>query len=52
MERKRVIVELTVLTQRMTEREIERDVDHLVLPLKNVEYGQTVIDDVKVKEVE
>ena len=51
MERKKVIIELSVLTQRAMAREIEMDVDHLVLPLKNVEYGQTVIDEVNVKEV-
>ena len=52
MERKKVIIELSVLTQRMTDREIEQDVDRLVLPLRHLEYSHTVIDDVKVKEVE
>lgn len=51
MERKKVIVELSVLTQRMTGREVERDVDHLILPLRNVESGKTVIDEVTIKEV-
>ena len=51
MERKKVIIELSVLTQRAMAREIERDVEHLVLPLKNVEYGQTVIDEVEIISV-
>ena len=51
MERKKVIVELSVLTPRMTAREVEQDIDHLVLPLRNVGYRDTVIDEVTIKEV-
>ena len=51
MEKRKVTVELTVYTERMTDREIEQDVDRLVLPLRHLEYSHTVIDDVKVKEV-
>lgn len=51
MERKKVIIELSVLTRRMTDRDVERDVGRLMLPLRNVESGQTVVDDVDVKEV-
>jgi len=52
MEKKIVIVKLTVLTQRSTVREIERDMDHLVLPLRGLEYGQTAVSDVEITNVE
>ena len=51
MEKKKVLVELTVMTSHWRDRDIERDVDRLVLPLRNVESGQTVIDEVVIKEV-
>lgn len=43
MEKKKVVVELEVLTARMTSREIERDLDKLLVPLNNIETGQTTI---------
>ena len=51
MEKRKVTVELTVYTERMTDREIEQDIDRLVLPLRHLEYGHTSIEEVKVKEV-
>lgn len=51
MERKKVLIELEVLTEHWSDRDIERDIDRLVTPLRNVESGKTVIDDVNVKEV-
>lgn len=45
MERRRVTVELSVLTQRMSSREVERDVDSLVRSLKGQESGQTEVTD-------
>lgn len=51
MEKRKVIIELEVLTARMTDREIERDIDRLVLPLRDLESGQTTVKDVEVKEV-
>lgn len=51
MERKKVIVELTVLTQRFQDRDIERDIDALILPLRRKESGQTEIEDVDIKSI-
>ena len=51
MERRKVIVELSVLTMRHTDRDIERDIDRVVLPLRNIESGQTTVEDVEVKDV-
>lgn len=52
MEKRIVTVKLTVLTQRFIERDIERDIDHLVLPLKGLECGQTAIEHVEITKVE
>ena len=51
MEKKKVLVELTVLTGHWRDRDIERDIDRLMIPLRNVESGQTVIDEVEIKSV-
>ena len=51
MERKKVIVELDVRTEHWRDRDIEMDVIRLVMPLKNVESGKTVVDEVEIKEV-
>lgn len=48
MERKKVTIELTVLTSRIASRDIERDLDRLLLPLKSVESGETKVDDVDI----
>ena len=42
---------MRVSTSRMTEREIERDVDRLVLNLQGLESGATTIKEVRFKEV-
>lgn len=52
MEKKIVTVKLTVLTQRSTARDIEQDMDHLVLPLRKLESGQTAVCDVEITKVE
>lgn len=51
MEKRKIIVEIEVLTARMTDREIERDLDRLVLPLRDLESGQTTVKDIEVKEI-
>ena len=51
MEKRIVTIELEVLTARMTDREIERDIDRLVLPLRDLESGQTTVKDLEVKEI-
>lgn len=51
MERKKVVIELEVLTSRMTSREIERDLDRVLVPLRDIESGQTTVKDVEVKEI-
>ena len=51
MERKKVVIELEVFTSRMTSREIERDLDKLLVPLRDIESGQTTVKDVEVKEI-
>ena len=51
MERKKVLIELDVRTEHWRDRDIERDVIRLVMPLKNVESGNTVVDEVEIKEV-
>ena len=51
MEKRKIIVELEVLTARMTDREIERDLDRLMNPLRDLESGQTTVKDVEVKEI-
>lgn len=48
MERKKVIVELEVLTSRFVSRDIERDLDRVLLPLKEIESGETKIDKVEI----
>ena len=48
MERKKVTIELEVLTSRIASRDIERDLDRLLLPLKSVESGETKVDDVDI----
>lgn len=48
---KRVTIEMEVLTARMTDREIERDIGRLIIPLRNLESGQTTVKDVEVKEI-
>ena len=48
MERKKVIIELEVLTSRFVSRDIERDLDRVLLPLKDIESGETKIDNVEV----
>ena len=35
----------------MTDREIERDLDRLVLSLRDIESGQTTVKDVEIKEI-
>ena len=51
MEKRKVTIELEVLTARMTEREIERDLDRLLVPLRDIESGQTTVKDVEIKEI-
>lgn len=51
MESRRIILELRVLTSRMTEREIERDIDRLVMNLRDVESGETTVKEATIKEV-
>lgn len=51
MEKRKIIVELEVLTARMTDREIERDLDRLLVPLRDIESGQTTVKDVEIKEI-
>lgn len=51
MERRKVIVELSVLTDHWRDRDIERDIDGLVLPLRKRENGRTMIDEVEIKSV-
>lgn len=51
MEKRIVTIELEVLTARMTDREIERDLDRLVLSLRDIESGQTTVKDVEIKEI-
>lgn len=46
MEKKKVVVELEVLTGRMTSRDIEHDLDRVLLPLKSIESGDTTINDI------
>lgn len=48
MERKKVIIELEVLTSRFVSRDIERDLDRVLLPLKEIESGETKIDKVEI----
>lgn len=48
MERKKLIVEVSVLTQRMSSRETERDVEGMLLQLKGRENGQTTIEEIVV----
>lgn len=52
MERKKVVIELEVLTSRMTSREIERDLDRVLIPIRNIESGHTTITDTNIKSVE
>ena len=51
MEKKKVTIELEVLTSQWQDREIERDLDRLVLPLKNVESGQTRVTNIEIKAI-
>ena len=51
MEKKKVIIELEVLTARPTDRETERDIDRLVIPLLNLGIGETTVTGVDVKEI-
>ena len=51
MEKRKIIVELEVLTSRITDREIERDLDRLLVPLRDIESGQTSVQDVEIKEI-
>lgn len=51
MEKRKIIVELEVLTARMTDREITRDVERLAMNLKGIESGQTTIEEIEVKEI-
>lgn len=51
MEKKRVTIELEVLTSRMQTREIERDLDRLLLPLIDIESGDTRIDKIEITEI-
>lgn len=51
MEMKRVTIELEVLTSRMQPREIERDLDRLLLPLIDIESGDTRIDKIEITEI-
>ena len=51
MEKRIVTIELAVLTARGTDREIERDLDRLVIPLRDLESGQTTVKDVEIKEI-
>lgn len=48
MERKKVVVELEVLTSRFASRDIEKDLDRVLLPLKTIESGETKIDNVDI----
>lgn len=52
MEKKKVTVELTVLTQRSTADEILHDIEHLAMPLQKLEYGQTAVCNVNVAKVD
>jgi len=51
MEKRIVTIELEVLTSRMTDREITRDVERLAMNLKGIESGQTTIEEIDVKEI-
>ncbi len=42
---------MRVLTSRMTEREIERDIDRILMNLRDIESGETTIKEVNVKEI-
>lgn len=46
MERKKLIVEVSVLTQRMSSRDVERDVEGLLRPLRGLENGQTTVEEI------
>jgi len=52
MERKKVIVELSVLTSRMNNREVEYDLCMLCPAFRDMECGETRIDDVDIKSIE
>lgn len=48
MEKKKVTIELEVLTGRMTSRDIERDLDRVLIPLRSIGSGETTINDVEI----
>lgn len=52
MERKKVIIEMSVLTSRFLDREVERDLDDILLPLVNKESGETTIEEIEIKGYE
>ena len=51
MERKKVVIELDVLTSRFSSRDVERDLDRILIPLRTIESGQTKIEEVTIKEI-
>ena len=45
------MVELTVLTEHWRERDIEHDIDGLMMPLRKKESGKTTVDDYEVRRI-
>ena len=52
MEKKKVTVELTVLTSRANNREVEHDLWKLCPAFRGLESGATQIDDIDIKSIE
>lgn len=52
MEKKKVIVELSVLTSRPNNREVEYDLWKLCPAFRGLESGETQIEDVDIKSIE
>lgn len=47
-----MVIELSVLTSRFMEREVERDLDDMLLSLRGKESGDTFIDEIEIKSIE
>lgn len=51
MEKKVVRIEMTVYTDNFRDRDTERDLDRVLVPLRNIESGQTRIEEVRINDI-